>query len=324
MSLLRRAFIASAVAALATLSAPAYANDYPTRPVRILVPFAPGGGTDLITRTLADVIAKSWNASVVIENKPGGGTTIATQAAIAAAPDGYTLLAAANSLIVSPMLMPTKPYVWDRDLVPVSLFALSPHILVVHPSVPARTLPEFIAWVKAQNGKATFASFGSGSSNHLGFEMLKRELGVDIVHVPYKGSAPAMNDLVAGHVHAMLGDLQNVSEQMQGGTLRPIAVANEKRLASLPDLPTLDELGVKGFTSKSWFGALAKSGTPPEIVTKWSNAFAEALKRPEVQQRIGALGIELIGSSPEETRAFMTREAARMEDAIKQAGVKAE
>ncbi|MFZ5731243.1 MAG: Bug family tripartite tricarboxylate transporter substrate binding protein [Pseudomonadota bacterium] len=324
MSLFRRTFIASAVAALAALSAPAYANDYPTRPVRILVPFAPGGGTDLITRTLADVIAKSWNASVVIENKPGGGTTIATQAAIAAAPDGYTLLAAANSLIVSPMLMPAKPYVWDRDLTPISLFALSPHILVVHPSVPARTLPEFVAWVKAQGGKATFASFGSGSSNHLGFEMLKRELGIDIVHVPYKGSAPAMNDLVAGHVHAMLGDLQNVSEQMRGGTLRPIAVANEKRLSSLPDLPTLDELGVKGFTSKSWFGALAKTGTPPEIVAKWSSAFAEALKRPEVQQRIGALGIELIGSSPEETRAFMTREAARMEEAIRQAGVKAE
>lgn len=319
MPIHRRELIASA---LALLTAPAFANDYPTRPVRILVPFAPGGGTDLITRTLADVIAKSWNASVVIENKPGGGTTIATQAAIAAAPDGYTLLAAANSMIVSPMLMPVKPYVWDRDLVPVSLFALSPHILVVHPSVPARTLPEFIAWTKAQGGKATFASFGNGSSNHLGFEMLKRELGIDITHIPYKGSAPAMNDLVAGHVNAMLGDLQNVSEQLQGGTLRAIAVANEKRITSLPDLPTLDELGVKGFTSKSWFGALAKTGTPPEIVAKWSSAFAEALKRPDVQQRIGALGIELIGASPEETSAFMTREAARMEDAIKQAGVK--
>lgn len=319
MPIHRRALIASAFALLA---APAFANDYPTRPVRILVPFAPGGGTDLITRTLADVIAKSWNASVVIENKPGGGTTIATQAAIAAAADGYTLLAAANSMIVSPMLMPVKPYVWDRDLVPVSLFALSPHILVVHPSVPARTLPEFIAWTKTQGGKATFASFGNGSSNHLGFEMLKREFGIEINHIPYKGSAPAMNDLVAGHVNAMLGDLQNVSEQLQGGTLRAIAVANEKRLSSLPDLPTLDEHGAKGFTSKSWFGALAKTGTPPEIVAKWSSAFAEALKRPDVQQRIGALGIELIGASPEEARAFMTREATRMEDAIKQAGVK--
>jgi tripartite-type tricarboxylate transporter receptor subunit TctC len=296
------------------------ADDYPSRPVRIIVPFAPGGGTDLITRTLADIIATAWKATVVIENKPGGGTTIGSQAAATAAADGYTLLAASNSFLISPLLLPTKPYVWDRDFTGVSLFALSPHILVVNPKVPAKTLPEFVAWAKAQNGSATFASFGSGSSNHLGFEVLKRRLGVDIVHVPYKGSAPAMNDLVAGHVNAMLGDLQNVSEQLKGGTLRPIAVANETRIPLLPDLPTLDELGVTGFTSKSWFGVLARKDTPAPIVAKWSAAFADGLKQPAVKERLASLGVDLVGSTPQGMQAFLVEEARRAEDAVKLSG----
>jgi tripartite-type tricarboxylate transporter receptor subunit TctC len=313
--------LALAVALIsATVAAPAFADDYPTHPVRILVPFAPGGGTDLITRTLADIIATGWKAAIVIENKPGGGTTIASEAVAAAAPDGYTLLAASNSFLVSPMIMPSKPYVWDRDFTGVSLFAVSPHILVVNPSVPARTLDEYVAWAKAQNGKATFASFGSGSSNHLGFEVLKRRLGIDVVHVPYKGSAPAMSDLLAGHVQAMLGDLQNLTGQIKAGTLRPIAVANETRLASMPDLPTLDELGVKGFTSKSWFGAIARKGTPPQIVAKWSAAFADALQRPAVRERLASLGVDLIGSSPEEMQAFLASEAAKAEAAVKDSG----
>jgi len=314
------------ICALAALLAPlsTAAETYPARPVRILVPFAPGGGTDLITRALADIIAGDWKSAVVIENRPGGGTTIATSAALAAAADGYTLLAASNSFLVSPMLMPQAPYQWDRDFTGVSLFAVSPHVLVVNPKVPARTLDEFVAWAKAQNGKASFASFGSGSSNHLGFEVLKRKLGIDIAHVPYKGSAPALNDLVAGHVDAMLGDLQNVAEHLKGGTLRAIAVANETRLPSMPDLATLDELGVKGFTSKSWFGALARKETPPEIVGKWSEAFADALKRPEVQQRLGGLGVELVGSSSVAMQAFLQAEAAKAEDAVRMSGAKME
>ena len=286
------------ISALACLVAGplAAAENYPTHPVRILVPFAPGGGTDLITRALADIIATEWKSTIVIDNRPGAGTTIATMSALSAPADGYTLVAASNSFIVSPMIMPQAPLpVGPRLCRGVTLFAVSPHILVVNPKVPARTLDEFVAWAKAQHGKATFASFGSGSSNHLGFEVLKQKLGIDVIHVPYKGSAPAMNDLVAGHVDAMLGDLQNVSEQLKVGALRAIAVANEKRLPAMPELPTLDELGVKGFTSKSWFGAIARKETPPDIVAKWSEAFAAAaLKRPDVQQRLGGLGIQLV------------------------------
>jgi len=296
------------------------AADYPSRPVRILVPFAAGGGTDLITRALADVVASEWKAAVVIENKPGGGTTIAAVTALQAPADGYTLLATSNSFLVSPLLMPARPYQWERDFTPVSLFAVSPHILVVNPRVPARSLEEFVSWAKAQGGKASFASFGSGSSNHLGFEVLRRKLGIEMIHVPYKGSAPAMNDLVAGHVDAMLGDLQNVAEQLKGGTLRPLAVANETRLAALPDLPTLDERGVSGFTSKSWFGALARRGTPDEIVAKWSAAFAAALHDPAVTARLGPLGVELKGTTPAETAAFLAAEAAKSADAVKASG----
>jgi tripartite-type tricarboxylate transporter receptor subunit TctC len=316
---------ACAIACLAAASSPLSADDlYPSRPVRILVPFAPGGGTDLITRALADIIATESKSSIVIENRPGGGTTIATLAALSAPADGYTLVAASNSFIVSPMIMPQPPYQWDRDFVAVSLFAVSPHILVVNPKLPVHTLDEFVAWAKAQGGKATFASFGSGSSNHLGFEVLKRRLGIEVIHIPYKGSAPAMTDLVGGHVDAMLGDLQNVAEQLKGGTLRAIAVANERRLPSMPELPTLDELGVKGFTSKSWFGAIARRETPPDIVTKWSEAFAAAIQRPIVQQRLGGLGIQLVGSTSAEMQAFLATEAAKAEDAVKMSGAKME
>lgn len=326
MRALTRFIIACAMACLtlASFVPLSAAEPYPTHPVKILVPFQAGGGTDLIARSLADIISAEWKSPVVIENRPGGGTTIASLAALSAAADGYTLLAASNSFIVSPMIMPQAPYQWDRDFTGVSLWAVSPHILVVNPTVPARTLDEFVAWAKTQDGKATFASFGSGSSNHLGFEVLKRKLGIEITHVPYKGSAPAMNDLVAGHVNAMLGDLQNVSEQLKGGTLRALAVANETRLPSMPDLPTLDELGVKGFTSKSWFAAVMRKDTPKEIVARWSDAFAAALKQSAVQQRLGGLGIELVGSTPEQTQSFLATEAAKAEDAVKASGTKAE
>jgi len=322
----RRVLLAGTAAALAGTApgTPASAAGYPARPVRFLVPYAAGGGTDLITRALTDIVARDWNASVVIENRPGGGTTIASMVALGAPPDGYTLLAVSNGFLVSPMMMPSPPYVWNRDFTGISLFAVSPHILVVHPSVPAKTFAEFATWAKAEKDKATYASFGNGASNQIGFEMLKHNLGLRTTHVPYKGSAPALNDLVAGHVKCMLADLQNVSQLVKVGTLHAIAVANEKRLPSMPDVPTLDELGVKGFTSKSLFGAVARKGTPPEIIAKWSTALAAAIKQPALQQRLGGLGVELIGSTPEQMNAFLAAEAVKAEQAVKESGAKME
>jgi tripartite-type tricarboxylate transporter receptor subunit TctC len=325
LSLTRRSFAASLTAfASLSLNRAAFAADYPARPVRILVPYAAGGGTDLITRSLADIVSRAWNASVVIENRPGGGTTIASMVALGAPADGYTLLAISNGFLISPMMMTTPPYVWDRDFTGISLFAVSPHILVVHPSVPAKNFAEFVTWAKAEKDKATYASFGNGASNQIGFEMLKHELGLATTHVPYKGSAPALNDLIAGHVKCMLADLQNVDQLLKAGALRAIAVANEKRLPSMPEVPTLDELGVKGFTSKSLFGAVARKGTPPDIIAKWSAAFAAALKQPSLQQRLGGLGIELVGSTPEQMNAFLGAEAAKAEQAVKISGAKME
>jgi len=187
---------------------------------------------------------------------------------------------------------------------------------VVNPKVPVRTLDEFVAWAKAQNGKATFASFGSGSSNHLGFEVLKQKLGIDVIHVPYKGSAPAMNDLVAGHVDAMLGDLQNVAEQLKGGTLRPIAVANEARLPSMPQVPTLDELGRQGISLRN-HGSAPSSARRRRRISSANGAARSPrpLKRADVQERLGGLGIQLVGSSPMEMQAFLKSEAAKADDA---------
>lgn len=316
--------LASVLAIGIALVAPAGASDYPSAPVRIIVPYAAGGGADVITRTLTDIIATDWKATFIIENKPGGGTAIGTQAVASAPADGYTLLATSTSFLVSPMLMDTKPYVWDRDFSGVSLFAISLQLLVVNPSVPAKTLPEFTAWAKAQGDKAAYASYGVGSANHLGFEVLKRELGIPTVHVPYRGNAPAMIDLVSGHVQTMLTDMQSIPEQVQAGKVRAIAVFNESRVPSMPDLPTAHESGVKGYTAKPWFGALMRKGTPPEILAKWSAAFAMALKQPSVQQRLTSLGITPVGSSPQEMDAFLADTARSAEEAVKLTGAKME
>lgn len=315
----------SVVAGLVTLASipPAAAEDYPGgRPIRVVVPFAAGGGTDAITRIVAEHVAKAWGAAVVIENKPGGGTMIGAQAVGTAPADGYSVLAISNSFLVSPLLAERAPYDSGRDFTAVGLMASSPHVLVVNPSVPARTLAELTAWIKAHTATAGFASFGRGASNHLGFEVLKRRLGVEIVHVPYNGSAPAMKDLIGGHVPMMLGDLQNVREQIAAGTLRAIAVANEARLASLPDVPTVAEAGVTGFTSKSWFGLVMRAGTPGPVVAKWNAAVLAALADPEVRARLEPHGVTLGDMAAPEFGAFLAREAENAANTIRLAGLK--
>ncbi|WP_168201534.1 Bug family tripartite tricarboxylate transporter substrate binding protein [Phreatobacter aquaticus] len=302
----------------------AFADDYPAagRPIRIVVPFTAGGGTDAVTRIVAEHVAKAWGASIVIENKPGGGTMIATQSVAAMPADGYALLAISNSFLVSPLLAERAPYDPIRDFVGVAPMASSPHVLVVHPSVPARTLTELSAWAKANSATAAFASFGRGASNHLGFEVLKRRLGIELMHVPYGGSAPAMKDLIGGHVPAMLGDLQNVREQLASGNLRAIAVANETRLASLPDVPTVAEAGVAGFTSKSWFGLVMKAGTPTAIVDRWNIAVRAALADPGVRARLEPHGVTIADMAPEAYAGFLAAENQSVVDAVRQAGLK--
>lgn len=302
---------------------PALAEDYPAgRPIRVVVPFAAGGGTDAVTRIVAEHAAKAWGTAIVIENKPGGGTMIASQSVAAAPADGYTVLAISNSFLVSPMLAEQAPYDSERDFTAVALLASSPHVLVVNPAVPVRSLAELTSWAKVHADTASFASFGRGASNHLGFEVLKRRLGVEIVHVPYGGSAPAMKDLLGGHVPMMLGDLQNVREQVTAGTLRAVAVANETRLASLPDVPTIEEAGISGFTSKSWFGLVMRAGTPAPIVSRWNAAVRAALDDPAIRAKLEPHGVTLSNTTPAEFGAFLRSEAAKAADAIRLAGLK--
>lgn len=302
---------------------PAFGQSYPERSVKILVGFGAGGGTDIITRLVANSVAQEWRASIIVENRPGAGTTIASRAALSAEPDGYTLLAVAGSFIVSPLLLAKPPYDYSRDFAPIALMASSPHVLVAHPSTGAKTLREFVEWSKAQGGKGNFASFGRGSSNHLGFEVLKRKLNIELAHVPYAGSAKAMGDLLSGHVQVMLGDLQNVAELVQAGKLVALGVADEKRVAALPDTPTLIEAGVADFTSKSWFGMMARAGTPANVIAKWNIAIRKALASAAVKQKLQPLGVEIADTSVAEFEKFLKLQADLAQYAVEVSGAKA-
>lgn len=314
-----------AAAALVALlgSAAAHAADaYPTRPVHLVVPFAAGGGTDLVARAVADAIAQDWKATIVVDNKPGAGTTLGAVAVAQAPADGYSVLANTASFLISPHMMAKQPYDAARDFVPVALLASSPHVLVVGPNVPVKTLSEFTAWAKAQPQPPTFASFGTGSSSHLGYEILRSRLGLAMVHVPYRGAAPALLDLLGGRVDTMLADLSAVAEHVKSGAVRAIAVTSDRRAASLPDVPTIKEAGLDGFRSESWFGLVAKAGTDADVVRRWNAAANAALANPSVRSKLEQIGIEPLGSTPEAFGAFMRDEAEKYVAAVKQSGAK--
>ena len=304
--------------------APARASEYPDRPIRIVVPFAPGGGTDLVMRALAESTAADWKASIIIENKPGAGTTLGASTVASAPADGYTLFANTASFLITPRLMAKRPYDSDADFVPVAQVASAPHVLVVATNVPAGTLPEFTAWAKAKAQPATFASFGTGSSSHLGYEILRHRLGLNMVHVPYRGAAPALLDVLGGRVDSMLADLSTVAEHVKSGAVKALGVAGGARSAALPDVPTLDEAGVPGFRSASWFGVVMRSGTPPDIVERWTGALLAAIAKPEIQAKLGVHGIEPAGMAGPAFGAFMKSETDKYVEAIRTSGAKLE
>lgn len=312
-----------ALAALAA-SGGAGAAEYPDRTIRIVVPFAAGGGTDLVMRALAESVASDWKASIIIENKPGAGTTLGATSVLSAPADGYTLFANTASFLITPHLMSKRPYDASADFAPVAEVASSPHVLVVGKHVPAGTLAEFTAWAKGQPAPATFASFGTGSSSHLGFEILRHRLGLAMVHVPYRGAAPALLDVLGGRVDSMLADLSTVAEHVKTGAVRAIGVAGDARSAALPDVPTLREAGLDGYGSASWFGLVVRSGTPPEIVARWNGALRAALEKDDVRARLAVHGIEPSGTSSEVFGTFMRAEEAKYVDAIRQSGAKLE
>jgi len=301
----------------------ALAQNYPTRSIRLVVPFGVGGGTDILARIVEPLVTKALGQPLVIDNRAGGGSSIGMDVVAKAPPDGYTLVMTDTSIAVNPSIRPL-PYDTINDFVPVSLLATAPVILVAHPSMPAKTLAEFIALAKAKPGELNYASGGIGSSTHLGGELLKFVAGIDVKHVPYKGTGPAMNDLVGGHVQVMFSGISSARPYIDAGTLRALAVTGDARNAAVPDVPTFAEAGLPGVTASTYWGVLAPKGTPKEIVDRVSAEFAKAVRDPGVVKRIGELGYLPIGGGPADYADNIKSEIAKWAPVIKAANIKAE
>ena len=311
-----------AVIAAATLFAgSASAQSYPDRPIRLLVPFTPGGGTDLLARVVAQKVAENIGQPIVVDNRPGANTLVASEAVARAAPDGYTLIMQTNNLAANPTLYRGKmPFDTLKDLAPVTLVAGNPHVLVVNPSVPVNDLKEFIALAKAKPGTITFASAGSGTVNHLTGEQLKILAGIDMIHVPYKGSGSVMPDLLGGHVNALFAAMPTVTGFIKEKKLRAIAVTTPRRFRGLPNVPTIAESGYPGYDFSSWFGILAPAGTPKAIIDRLQSEVSKALKDPSVLARLG--DYEIFGSTPEEFGQFIRNEIEKTAKVIEASGAK--
>jgi tripartite-type tricarboxylate transporter receptor subunit TctC len=318
-------FHAVAIVLLACAFSHASAQSYPAKPVHIIVPFPPAGAADLLTRALGKKLAESWSQPVIADNRPGAGGNIGAEAAAKSAPDGHTLLmGAVTTHAVSMGLYAKLGYDLEKDLIPVSLVANVPHILVAHPSVPGKNLAEVIAWLKSQGGKVNFASQGNGTLSHLEFELMKSMAGFSANHIPYKGSAPAMTDLLAGSVSLLFDSIPSSLPQVRAGKLRGIGVASSGRSPVLPELPTLSEAGLAGFSADSWFGIMAPAGTPREVIAKLNADVQKSLDSPEVKDIIARQGGEVMGSTPEQMAAQIRNDRQKWGRVIRESGAKIE
>jgi tripartite-type tricarboxylate transporter receptor subunit TctC len=270
----------------------AVAQEYPTKPVRIIVPFPPGGTTDILAREVAASVSSRWGQPVVIENKSGASGSIGSQQLTNAAPDGYTLMITATHHVINPALRQSLPYDTKRDFTNVALIATVPNVLLVHPDFPARSVADLIRMAKEKPGSISFASTGIGGANHLSGELFKVMAGVDMVHIPYKGAAPAMSDLIAGHVPVMFDGVTGAAPQLAAGRLRALGVTTLHRVAALPDVPTIDEAGVKGFEVTSWFGLYGPANLPPATLQKISSDILAVLGTVEMKERFANHGAE--------------------------------
>ncbi len=313
-----------AALAFAILSAPAPAQDFPTKPVRFIVPNPPGGASDITARVLAEKLSQRWGQPVVVENKPGAGAIIGTDFVAKAPPDGYTILLVPSSHAFNVNLYKKLPYDSVKDFAALTQTAWTPLVLVVNPSLPVKSVKELIAYAKANPGKLTYASSGSGTSLHLAAEMFKDMAGVDIVHVPYKGSTAAHPDVLSGQVSMIFDTIPAVLPHIKSGKLRPLAVTGTKRSALMPDLPTMAEAGLPGYAASSWGGVLAPAGTPKATIDKLNAEMVAVLKLPEVQERLTGVGLEPASGTPAEFEAFIKAEIAKWSKIIKEAGITAE
>ena len=311
-------------AALAVAAVGAYAQAYPSKPIRWIVPFPPGGSTDLLARVVGQKLTEAWGQQVIVENKGGAGGTLGAAEVARAPADGYTLLMGAIHHTIATSVYPKLPYDFQRDFAPITVVAIVPNVLVVNPSVPANSTKELIAYAKANPGKLSYGSAGMGTAHHLIGEQFNLQAGINILHVPYKGSSPAVADLIGGQVQLMYDTVASCLPHIKSGKLRPLAVATAKRSAALPDVPTIAESALPGFEVTTWFGALAPAKTPNEIVVKLNAEIVNILAMPDVRKRLLEAGAEPVGNSPGEMAAQIKRETEGFAKIVKQAKITAE
>jgi tripartite-type tricarboxylate transporter receptor subunit TctC len=298
------------------------AQTYPTKAVRLVVPFAAGGSTDIIGRTLAQKLNELWGQPVIVDNRAGGSTVIGTEIVAKAPPDGHTLLITPAPFTIVPSLATKLPYDPHKDFEPVTLINTTPLVIVVHPGVPAKSIKDLIALAKAKPGALNFGSSGSGGSNHLAGELFNAMAGVKMVHVPYKGNAPALTDLVGGHVDLVFNGLTSALPLIKSGKLRPLGMTSLKRAGALPDVPTVDEQGLKGFQAVAWNGLNAPGRTPKDIVAKLNADVLKVIRSPELMDKLRAEGSDPVGSSIEQYATFLREEIVKWAKVIKLANIK--
>ncbi len=324
MHITRRTLVAAAVAMtlLASPMAQAQAPKWPTKPVRIIVAYPPGGATDTQARFVGQKLSERWKQPVIVDNKPGGNTVIATDMVAKAAPDGHTLLLTAMPFALNPILMDRLPYDSARDLAPVTVLTTIANVLVAAPDVGVKNVPELIAKARANPGSISFASTGLATSTHLSGEMFSSMAGAQLTHIPYKGSAPAHQDLLSGRVQIMFDN--GVLQHIKAGRVVPLGVTSAKRLPWLPNVPTVAEQGLPGYEASAWYGIFATGGTPPEVVQQIAADITWAVRSPQLEPKLEAIGANAGGGTPEEFRRFLAQETARWGKLVKERNIKVE
>ncbi len=307
---------------LAACAVPAHAQNYPTRAVRLVVPFAPGGSTDIVARVLAQKLNEMWGQPVLVDNRAGGSTVIGTDIVAKAPPDGHTLLVTPAPFTIVPSLATKLPYDPHKDFEPVTLINTTPLVVVVHPGVPAKSVKELIALARSRPGALNFGSSGSGGSNHLAGELFNAMAGVKMVHVPYKGNAPALTDLVGGHVDLLFNGLTSALPLIKSGKLRPLGMTSLKRAAALPEVPTVDEQGLRGFQAVAWNGLTAPARTPKDVIAKINADVLKVIRSADLMEKLKAEGSDPVGSSVADYTAFLRDEIAKWAKVIKFANIR--
>ena len=320
-----KGLVSAILTALIAFGGSALAQTWPAKPVRLIVPYPPGGSADILARAIGQKLAEGMGQQVVVDNRPGAGTAIGAEATAKAPPDGYTImLGTVSSHAINPALNPTLKYDPVKDFAPVSLVASIPFALVVHPSLPVNTVKELVALAKAKPAALNFSSAGNGTSNHLAGELFKSMTGTYMVHIPYKGSAPALNDLIAGQVQLMFDLVLTTAPHVRSGAVRAIAVTGRERSSALPGVPTVAESGVPGYEVSAWFGFFAPAGTPAAIVTALNAETVKAMRLPDLRDRLASQGADAVTDTPEQFAAYVKEELGKWTRVVKASGMKAD